>query len=537
MPTNILDCTLRDGGYYNNWDFSNKFVRNYLIAMSASGVNLVELGFRFPPREGFLGPNAFTTDVYLESLELPEDLRCVVMLNGADYLTPEGTNLELLEQTFQPAAESPVSMVRIAINITSATKAQGLCRFLKDSGYDVGLNLMQVSTVSYDVLEKTTETINDWQLADVLYFADSLGNMDSKDIEKTVLAMRKQWSGPLGIHAHNNMGRALENTLLSKQLGVEYLDCTVTGMGRGAGNAQTEYLLLELADQPEQRVSAGPTLKLAAEEFTPLKQRYQWGESLYYRIAAKHSIHPSYVQNMLQQENFDPADILRVLDSLAVEQSTSYNGDRLNTVMNSRSELSISGTADPAKLGAGEEVILLAGGSAGARHIDAVLSLQAHADMSMYSINVIPQAPWSQLRGVFMCDPARIVAGIDELRNLKCPLIAPRNLLSREEQQLLPAETMIDIGVVVGKSELADDTQVQTSKLLTLAYALQILAASGAKRVYLAGFDGYPGIDPRNEDVERIFTDIEESDVALELIAITPTKYSIKQTSVYSLLR
>lgn len=537
MQTNILDCTLRDGGYYNNWDFSSKFVRNYLLAMSASGVGLVELGFRFPPREGFLGPNAFTTDAYLSSLAIPSDLKCVIMINAADYLTPKGTNSELIRSLFQPAKDSPVAMVRIAINIGNALRAEGLCNALNGLGYEVGLNLMQVSTVSYETLADTTQAIAAWSMVDLLYFADSLGNMGASEIETTIKTMQDRWSGPLGIHAHNNMGRALENTLLSQQLGVSYLDSTVTGMGRGAGNAQTEYLLMELSDSSNQSVVAGPTLKLAAEEFTPLKKAFQWGESLYYRIAAKQSIHPSYVQNMLQQENFKPADILRVLESLSSEQSTSFNGERLNTALNSRSELSIPGSASPAELPTSAEAILLAGGSAGARHIDAVLDLQSRESLAMYTINVIPQAPWSQLQGVFMCDPARIVASIEELRTLKCPLIAPRNLLSPEEQQLLPSESVLDIGVTVGHSKSANTYQVQTSKLLTLAYALKIMVASGVKKVYLAGFDGYPGVDPRNDDVERIFAEIESSDEALELVAITPTKYSIKQTSVYSLVR
>jgi len=70
----FLDCTLRDGGYYNAWDFPADLVTDYLVAMQAAGVDIVELGFRFLKNEGFEGAHAFTTDDYLRGLSIPTDL-------------------------------------------------------------------------------------------------------------------------------------------------------------------------------------------------------------------------------------------------------------------------------------------------------------------------------------------------------------------------------------------------------------------------------------------------------------------------------
>ena len=98
MMTQFLDCTLRDGGYYNAWDFRADLVTDYLVAMQAAGVGVVELGFRFLKNEGFKGAHAFTTDDYLRGLSVPNDLTVGVMVNGTDFCTDLGREaaLELL---------------------------------------------------------------------------------------------------------------------------------------------------------------------------------------------------------------------------------------------------------------------------------------------------------------------------------------------------------------------------------------------------------------------------------------------------------
>ena len=78
---NVLDCTLRDGGYYNNWDFSTKIAQDYINAVSKSGIKFVELGFRSLKKKGFKGPNWYTTDSYIDSLSIPKKINIGVMVN------------------------------------------------------------------------------------------------------------------------------------------------------------------------------------------------------------------------------------------------------------------------------------------------------------------------------------------------------------------------------------------------------------------------------------------------------------------------
>ncbi len=82
----ILDCTLRDGGYYNNWDFDHELVELYLKSMKEASIDVIEIGFRSPPKQSFMGPYVYSMDDYLETLPLPKDILVGVMINTGDAI-------------------------------------------------------------------------------------------------------------------------------------------------------------------------------------------------------------------------------------------------------------------------------------------------------------------------------------------------------------------------------------------------------------------------------------------------------------------
>jgi 4-hydroxy 2-oxovalerate aldolase len=109
----ILDCTLRDGGYYNNWDFDHELVELYLKSMEEASIDVIEIGFRSPPKHSFMGPYVYSLDSHLESLPLPENILIGVMINAKEYLKVQEDTLELLKKLFQPSHQSPVGLVRV----------------------------------------------------------------------------------------------------------------------------------------------------------------------------------------------------------------------------------------------------------------------------------------------------------------------------------------------------------------------------------------------------------------------------------------
>ena len=206
--------------------------------MNAAQVDVVELGFRFLKNQGFKGPCAFSTDEFLETLAIPPELTVAVMINGADLCTDLGC-IEALEHLFpRCASESPVQFVRIACHFSELREALPSAGWLSERGYRVGFNVMQIADRSRDELNELTHMVSDWPV-EVLYFADSMGSMTPQDTSRIVGWLRQGWNGLLGIHTHDNMGLALANTLRGQAEGVTWLDATVTGMGRGPGNART----------------------------------------------------------------------------------------------------------------------------------------------------------------------------------------------------------------------------------------------------------------------------------------------------------
>ena len=244
----LLDCTLRDGGYYNNWDFDHQIIEDYLKAMEALEIDFVEIGFRSLKNKGFKGAVAFSTDTFLNSISVPSGLigKIGVMINGSEISNPK-TQLSNLKKLFSHKSDSVVSLVRIACHADEFEKCLPASKWLKKQGYQVGFNLMQIADCSEKKINKITKAVNNYPL-DVLYFADSLGSLHQGEIKKIIEIFKKNWRGQIGIHTHDNTAQAISNTLKAVKSGATWVDSTITGMGRGAGNAQTEYIVLALKD-------------------------------------------------------------------------------------------------------------------------------------------------------------------------------------------------------------------------------------------------------------------------------------------------
>ena len=239
----MLDCTLRDGGYYNNWDFSSKLVNNYLKVMSNVEVKYVEIGFRSFTSSTFRGSNWYTTDDYLESLKIPSFLKIVVMVNASQILNKKNI-LKAVKLLFKPKSKSRVDMVRIACHFHEVHQSLKILKELKKLGYKVAINLMQISEQSDQKVLEISKKLSQTNL-DILYFADSLGSMKFNEIDKILMNIKTFWKGQIGVHMHNNLGQALLNNIYCMEQGIQWIDSTIMGMGRGAGNAATEYFIIE----------------------------------------------------------------------------------------------------------------------------------------------------------------------------------------------------------------------------------------------------------------------------------------------------
>ena len=533
MAIKLLDCTLRDGGYYNAWDFDRVLIKNYLRAMLGIAADYVEIGFRGFPKDEFRGGCAYTTDSFIRGLMIPDGLNIGVMVNASELINhPDGVIIALT-QLFEPATESPVSLVRIACHSYEFETTLKGCHWLKEQGYRVGINLMQIADRSLAEFSQLAQLASQYPL-DVLYFADSMGSMSPEQTTEIIGALRVGWSGELGIHTHNNMGRALANSLQAVAEGITWIDGTVTGMGRGAGNVQTEYLVVESAAlRPELSCNITPLMTLIRQYFGPMQQEYAWGANTYYYLAGKYGIHPTYIQSMLQDNRYSDEDILAVIDHLKVSGSKKF---RLNTLEAARHFYvgEPIGTWLPASEMAEREVLILGTGPGGAKHQTALEDYIRRYQPVVMALNTQASVSSELINFRIACHPVRLLADCAEHVQLPQPLITPASMLPAEVCTELSGKKLLDFGLAVRPETFQfSDTFCVLPTSMVIAYVLAIASSGQASRILLAGFDGYGADDPRNSEMDDLLARFTQTPGVPPLQSITPTVYQVPSTSIY----
>lgn len=530
----MLDCTFRDGGYYNNWDFPAGLAEQYLEAMAAARVDAVEIGFRFLPQPRFLGAHAYSTDDFLRSLKRPKGLRLAVMVNADELLKHPAGPEAAVELLFAPAKRSPVGLVRVACHFADLGKAGALARSLRRLGYSVAVNLMQAAGKSSGQLRAAAAAVRAWHAAETLYFADSLGNMTPDDVAGVVQALRAGWAGPLGVHAHNNTGQALANTVAAAKAGAAWADGTVLGMGRGAGNVATEYLLLELQRRANRRADLDPLFTLSMGPFGELQREFGWGPNLMYYLSAVHGIHPTYIQTMLGKGHYPARQVISAIESLKGGDASSFSGTRLEEALHSGPGTS-EGTWSARGWARRRPVLLVAAGPSLERHGDALRRLIARAKPRVVAVNAVASLPPSLVDAYAACHKVSLLMDAEKYRSLGRPLIAPRGRIPAELAGKLAGVEVLDYGLGLEPARVAvGETGCVLPAPLAAGYALAAAEAGGASEIWLAGFDGYAAGDPRQHEMNALLRLFSERTGATRLTAMTPTTYELPQGSVYA---
>lgn len=279
----ILDCTIRDGGLVNNWDFSVEFVQDLYNGLSEAGVEYMEIGYKNSARLlNATEPNPwrFLDDNFLKEI-IPEKkftkLSALVDIGRVDA------------NDILPREQSVLDMIRVACYIREVDKGLELVQMFHDLGYETSLNIMALSSVPENQLIEAFELVKNSPV-DVVYIVDSFGSLDPADIEHQVkkfqaLIPNKQ----LGIHTHNNMQLAFANTITAIRNGVTFLDSSVYGMGRAAGNCNTE-LLVSYIQKPSYEVK--PVLGVIEKHMLEMRQKWEWGYIIPYMISGVLNEHP-----------------------------------------------------------------------------------------------------------------------------------------------------------------------------------------------------------------------------------------------------
>ena len=215
-----------------------------------------------------------------------------------------------------PREKSVIDMIRVATYIHQIPAALELIKDAHNKGYETCVNLMALSTVPESELDVALDVLCRSEV-DVLYLVDSFGTMYSEQVRaymETFMSRAKASKKQVGIHTHNNCQLAYANTIEAIICGANYLDASLAGLGRGAGNCSME-LLLGFLHNPKYRIR--PLLQCIRDNIEPLRKDFFWGYSIPYMISGVMNRHPR--EAMAFMESGDCSDIVKFYDEMTSE--------------------------------------------------------------------------------------------------------------------------------------------------------------------------------------------------------------------------
>ena len=193
----ILDCTLRDGGYYNNWNFDKNVIEDYFEKINNSNIDVIEIGFRFLKKNSFFGPFAYSNENFIKKLKISKKIDVAVMINASDVieLSKSMSHLNIIKKFFTAKKKSIIKYFRVATHFSEIKLIIPFLRLINKHGYKVIVNIMQCSNKKYSDFKFVTDTLNKLNFVKVLYFADSLGSMESEEIVRVSKYLKKKLAG------------------------------------------------------------------------------------------------------------------------------------------------------------------------------------------------------------------------------------------------------------------------------------------------------------------------------------------------------
>ena len=285
----VVDATMRDGGLVNSFRFSDDFVKELYQSNCEAGVDYMELGYKASTKlfdVNKFGKWKFCNDedilaVIGENAEKKIKLAAMADVGRCNY-----------REDIHERGSSPLDLIRVACYVNQMPAAIDMVEDAKKKGYEVSCNIMAVSTAQEGDVRVALEMLGHSPV-DTIYIVDSFGALYPEQIARIALLYKEyadKYGKKLGIHAHNNQQLAFANTIDAMAYGASYLDATVDGMGRGAGNCALE-LLLGFLKNPKYKVN--PIIKFVQQNMNKLREEgVKWGYDIPYMLTGQYNTHP-----------------------------------------------------------------------------------------------------------------------------------------------------------------------------------------------------------------------------------------------------
>ena len=469
----ILDCTLRDGGYINDFRFGKAGIKKIISQLTISGIDIIECGFL---EDGEYNPD---TSVFnrVEQISdfIPADRNHSMYVAMACYGEYDISQLSDYN-------EKSVDGIRVTFHYNEIDEALVYCKDIMAKGYKVFVQPVGTTSYSDHQLLQLIEHVNELRPY-AFYLVDTLGLMHQKDVMRFyyMIDHNLNKSIHMGFHSHNNLQLSYSNCQALMAVDsdrVISLDASVYGMGRGAGNLNTELIANYLNEYLGRKYEIEPLLEVVDEFIINIKKEHEWGYSVPYYLAAINGCHPNYASYLSQKQTLTVKNIGTILRMIESEKRALFNKTIAEQKYKEFQQREVDDTATITLLKKrleNQNVLLLAPGSSLSSNIDKILSIIKNEKCLTISCSFVPD--FLNCDYTFLSNSKRYNTTFNP-KKTQLHLIHTSNIEINDEDAL----------VVNYSSLLNEDDVVMDNSVLML---MNLLAKINPSKVYLAGLDGY----------------------------------------------
>lgn len=492
----VLDCTLRDGGYINDWNFTAVESNNIISLLDEANIDIIEIGFLDNSvSDSFSGTkfkNMKKIEEYCDIKKINNSKLVTIIMLGKFSI-----------QEIKPAKYSPIKGIRICFKHNEIDEGIEFAMQVKALGYDVYIQPASITDYSEDDVKymlKKACAINPV----AVYIVDTYGLMTKSE----VLSYYKIFNNVLpsnisiGFHSHNNLQLSFSNSqelVFANDERNLIIDSSVFGMGRGAGNLCTELITRYLNDNFQKQYNLLPILEVVDKYINPLFRKYTWGYSVPYYIAAINKCHPNYATYLTEKQSIGVNDINTILQIIPENKKRNYDENLISNIYLDYIYNDCNEGTTIKKLKECIEnniVLLVAPGSSIKNNINKIKTFISTQKIITISINFIPN-------------------------NIKCDYYLFTNE-KRFYQSDINRYTSFDNFIITSNIKLnsiSGALRVNFNNYINKKYvygdisgiiAMRMLKNINVKKIYLAGFDGFKNTDNFISDKYDYSSDIED---------------------------
>jgi len=482
----LLDCTLRDGGYLNDWNFGHNNLVSVFERLVDANVDIIEVGFLDDRRSFDINRSIMPDTKCVEKIYGELERKQAIVVGMIDYGTCKLENI-------QPASESYLDGIRVIFKKHLRVEALEYCNQLKQLGYKVFAQLVSVTSYEDDEMMDLIRIANEVKPYAVS-MVDTYGLMHQDNL-KHYFELLDQYLLPeigLGYHAHNNFQMGYANCIAFLEENTTrnlVVDGTVYGMGKSAGNAPIELLAMHLNNKYHKEYHISQILEAIDSNIGTFYVPSAWGYNMFYYLSASNDCHPNYVQYLMDKRTLSVKAINHLLGKLQGEKKLLYDKQYIENLYKEYQDIDVDDTEDINELiqrFKDKNVLLIGPGLSISEQKKAIEEHIKKEKPIVLSVNFI--ANEFEPDFVFLSNSKRYLQLATALskKDLKIDLIATSNLTktSGEFKYTLKYSSLLD-----ESAEIIDNSFIMV---------LKVMKRLKVESVSLAGFDGYHGDKKEN---------------------------------------